>query len=550
VKPSSKLLQITLLLISLQTTGTLGQTADQAATCKSKNSHIATAYCRLLGDEFLRKRFPDDYPLGDTLVKPLDSPIEFTEAFFDVAYDYVLTAKLKSDAYQAAANAAAQVLSTKATVPQPGANASASGSTSLVAKPTTTDLISLAAESGAFTDTVNGNTLTAKANVNGLRRYLSDENFAELNPTKAKDLLQHVTLAATFDIAQTGSTAATSTGQATSSTPTNIQSIIVPSNNLSFSGLTVSASVYRPYTPTSPGFITKWNTAIKQNSTAILTASGQLFKDYNQLVPDESRKTIYAGPAFMAALHLWKTAAGEDEKNGDFSKFVDDYITFMNALATALRSQIGTDFDQYILTVATNISNLQTVRNTVLDSARGSLATFTYSYATPTGKPATHDLTAIFGYVWKTGDQLTFNGAGSWYATIPPGAKYGRVRDYQVTGEYDHPFGKDKTSPRAIFSVAGYGQYQYTANILNITVANVVPGTDITVPSNSQVFTSTPGWLGVAQTKLSFNIGKGATIPVAVKWSNKTDLLSGSDWKGQFGFSYDLSALSSILAPK
>jgi hypothetical protein len=78
----------------------------------------------------------------------------------------------------------------------------------------------------------------------------------------------------------------------------------------------------------------------------------------------------------------------------------------------------------------------------------------------------------------------------------------------------------------------------------------VIPGTNISVPQNSQVFTSTPGWIGVAQTKLVFNIGKGTSIPVAVKWSNKTDLLTGSDWKGQFGLSYDLSALSSILQAK
>jgi hypothetical protein len=101
-----------------------------------------------------------------------------------------------------------------------------------------------------------------------------------------------------------------------------------------------------------------------------------------------------------------------------------------------------------------------------------------------------------------------------------------------------------------VFSVAGYGQYQYAASVLNVTVANVVPGTNISVPSNSEVFTSTPGWIGVAQTKLVFNIGKGTSIPVAVKWSNKTDLLTGSDWKGQFGLSYDLSALSSILQAK
>jgi hypothetical protein len=522
-------------LALLDNSGALAQTTAQQTACDSKKSPIAKVYCKLLGKEF------DEQKLDETLSDPLNQPISADGAIFDAAY--------KSVMLQAAANQVAQALSTKAAVPQPGANSGASGATSLVAKPTTTDLISLAAESGAFTQTVNGTTLTARANMNGLRRYISGENFAEIHsPTAADEILQPITLAATFNVAQSGSTSAQTTGQATSSTPTSISSILLPSNNISFTSLSVNVAIWRRYTPTSKSFLTAWNNAITNNQTVITNAANQLYTDSQKAFPN--RDKVNSDPAVVTARNAWQDAAKQDVANKNFDKFVDDFIAYMNVYTAAMKSNAGSDYEQNIVAVGTDLASLQTIRNDVLAAARGTLATLSYTYSTPSGKPATHDATAIFGYVWKTGDQLTFNAAGSWFATIPPGATYGRVKDYQLTGEYDHPFGKDKTSPRTVFSVAGYGQYQYTANILNITVANVVPGTNISVPSNSQVFTSTPGWLGIAQTKLVFNIGKGASIPVAVKWSNKTDLLTDSDWKGQFGFSYDISALKSILAPK
>jgi hypothetical protein len=40
------------------------------------------------------------------------------------------------------------------------------------------------------------------------------------------------------------------------------------------------------------------------------------------------------------------------------------------------------------------------------------------------------------------------------------------------------------------------------------------------------------------------------SIPVALKWSNKTDLLKGSDVRAQLGLSYDLSALSKLVSAK
>jgi hypothetical protein len=148
-----------------------------------------------------------------------------------------------------------------------------------------------------------------------------------------------------------------------------------------------------------------------------------------------------------------------------------------------------------------------------------------------------------------TGAQLTANFATSIYATVPAGAAYGRLRDFQLSGEFDKPFGGTPDEPRGTWSLAGYGQYQYDPTVLKITAGNLVPGTNIGLPGDAQVLLGTAGWLGVAQGKLVINLKKGLNIPVAVKWSNKTDFLKGSDVRGQVGLSYDLSALSKLISP-
>jgi hypothetical protein len=543
---------------SLTQTPLVAQAPPKGADLCAKKTHVSISYCKILSNEFyVNQRFKSHtYGPAEVLNNPLTQPILFVSANFKTSYLKVVQSAVKTQ-IQADANSLAQAISSKADVSQPGAGATSAGTTSLVSKPTTTDLISLASESGAFTDTVNGTTLTAQVNVNGLRRYISNQNFSTLDP-HVVDVLQHLTIAATFNVAQSGSNNASSSGAATSSTPSSILNVVLPSNNLTFTSVGANWEIYRPYTPTSKGFNQAWMKAIQTYLTSNkVDLLASFTSDFNRI--DPPAVDLGVDPDIVAARVIWNQAAIDNETSGNFSKFLDAYEVFVAAVVKKVSANDST-FDQDIVDVYKDIGDIQSVRNTILDNARGSLATLSYTYSTPPGKPATHDATAVVAYVWSqkdAGAQLTANFGGSWFATVPPGAAYGRLKDYQFSGEFDQPLPPHKGPanastqlPKATLSLAGYGQYQYAANVLNVTVTNLAPGTNISVPANSQIFTSTPGWLGVAQTKLTFNIGKGASIPIAVKWSNKTDLLNTGDWTGQFGFSYDLSALSSILAAK
>jgi hypothetical protein len=538
--------------------GHLYATEEEVNICNGVSSDRVNQDCDSLAFEFdtvksattLKLKADGTPDMSTGLVPSLQNPPEILGAFIigvrRKAFEDLLTNKLTGEAKtlaQSSLNQLAQVLSTKAAVNQPGADPGASGSTSLVSKPTTTDLISLAAESGAFTDTMNGNSLTAKTNVDGLRRYLSNRPFSDLSP-ETIDSLEHITLAATFTVAQGGSTGVTPTGSATTTTP-SIASIILPSNNISFDSLSVNYTILRKYAPNSTTFNKAWKKAESDNAKELANANAAIYKAKLKLDPALTK--IETGTEIPAAQAQWVIKAQQDEAQRNFQQFVADYKTYTDAFSAALE-KADPDVDSELLQINLDIQALSQINTAMLDKARGTICTLNYSYATPPSKPATHAATLAAAYVFKNGAQLTANAAGTWFATVPAGAKYGSVQSYQFSSEFDKPLGGTSTAPKATFSLAGYGQYQYSPTVLNITSGNLAPGTNITLSGNAQVLLGTAGWLGVAQTKLAFNVGKGMTIPVAVKWSNKTDLVTANDWKGQFGLSYDLSALSSMLS--
>jgi hypothetical protein len=525
-------------------------TDEQVENCKQ--SALTEAECDNLALEFNQtKSATSTAGLKLSLRDPFADLTPFIVGIRKRAFEQVAAQAAKgilSTDAQAALNSSAQILSTKAAVTQTGANSNASGSTNLVNKPTTTDLISLAAESGAFTDTVNGNSLTAQANADGVRRYFAGKPFADLNPSTL-DYLSHITFTATFTVAQSGSTGVSPSGPANSSTP-SVANIVLPSNNVSFNSLSVNYSFLRTYNPHSKTFVNDWQQALKDNASSLASAVKAV--QVAVLKASPIRVAASSDPDFTVAEAKWATDAKNAENTGDFAAFVGAYKDFTDVFESTLEKANPNNFYSDILSINTALEALRTINDHILDNARGKpLLTFNYTYSTPQGKPATHTATLAAAYVFKrwNGAQLNGNAAGSWFASVPAGAAYGRVQSYQLSAEYDQPIGP-KSAPRATLSLAGYGQYQYNPTVLNITAGNLAPGTDIDLPNNAQVLLGTAGWLGVAQAKLVFNVGKGLSIPVAFKWSSKTDLLPGNNWKGQFGITYDFSGLSSMLTGK
>lgn len=530
---------------------TVTVTPELQAVC---DRHHETLFCPQLVKEFGTDRELS----GPKASSQIDTPFNFTDAFTQkVAGRAVL--KQAEIEFQTRTSEAAQMLlqtiSTNAATNQNGGAATANGSTNLVSKPTTTDFISLASESGAFTDTINGTTMTLQANALGLTKYFANQPVFQRWESKYADLIQPLTFTATLNIAQTGSSTVSTTGSANAATPASIGSILVPTNNASFSSFGVNYALYRPYNPQDKKFRQAWQDGLNSNQKALDDATEVIRQSAETLIPNIQTATDKTS----TELAEWRKTGAEAEKNKDFEKFVAAYQKFDDAFADALLSS-SPDVPKTVLDLGKDIDAYRQLVYTILDKARGTpLATLSYLYSNPQDKPATHSFTAVVSYLFKgddpkkrtplTGAQLTANFTASIYASLPSGAAYGRLRDFQLSGEFDKPFGGTPDDPRGTWSLAGYGQYQYDPTVLNITAGNLVPGTNIPLPGDAQVLLGTAGWLGVAQGKLTINLKKGLSVPVAVKWSNKTDLLKGDDVRGQIGLSYDLSALSKLISP-
>jgi hypothetical protein len=246
-------------------------------------------------------------------------------------------------------------------------------------------------------------------------------------------------------------------------------------------------------------------------------------------------------PKFLTDARLPDSEKSVHAVAADFNAYIREYV----ALASCTDPS---DFGDLVTAASAAIAAYTSLNQGLITQARGTpLVALKYIYSRPANQPDTHDLKLIVSTSWKN-NQVTINGAGSMYGVgRPANANYGRWHDAQFSGELDHPFGP-KASPTTVLSFAGYGQYQPDASVLNITASNLLPGTNITLPSSgSQVLVGTPGWLGVVQGKVVINLHGAISIPIAVKWSNKTDLLQANDVRGQIGLSYDFSSLTSAL---
>jgi hypothetical protein len=145
----------------------------------------------------------------------------------------------------------------------------------------------------------------------------------------------------------------------------------------------------------------------------------------------------------------------------------------------------------------------------------------------------------------------TLNAGGNFYNSTPsgvPGA--GAFRDLQAGAEMNVAFCTSAINVIGSFlgnSTLGFTYYyqdQVSPSILKVTPGMPVSGISIVGldASTSSVFAK-KGPINFVQLKYGLGTGKNVKFPIAVSWSNRTDLITHSIWSAQFGVSYDFSSL-------
>lgn len=142
---------------------------------------------------------------------------------------------------------------------------------------------------------------------------------------------------------------------------------------------------------------------------------------------------------------------------------------------------------------------------------------------------------------------VTANGAVTLYnSTLPqniPGVS--RLRDAQFALQLQKDLGTLTLLGAAALSATYYFQYQNSPAILNVTPGTPLPGITFTgLPANATQVFAQKGSLHIGQLRLVLGPATSSVrFPLAVSYSNRTELIPKPTWKAQLGISYDFDSL-------
>jgi hypothetical protein len=456
---------------------------------------------------------------------------------------------------------------------QLGGNSSAGATTSTVAKAGETELLSLAFETGALTQTIDQNVATIHANGDGLYRFLSNQEVIPLctnvepgcRPSWAKDL----DLSASFNVS--GSTTKTLTGQtAGTNLPAGVSTLL---DKHQFSSATVQYSAINPRDLRSKGYhdsFYKWfNTnkdALNAAGKSLLVAMYALFEPIQ--AEDHPGHTPYSDwrlETIGAVEAAVKTNTVEQELAAQLDKLLaamrakdPQFDTKLQALADAYTKYFATQDQLGRNQITAPELMIQATYSEPLLQPKLINVKFSYAWSPGTAKntkdkPAcTADLTQSTTQTCSNPGTLTINGGIDLYQKDQPtgvATNTSRFKDAQLAFQFDRPLGAGD-SP-AQLSLGGYYQYQRNKGVFTVPAgATSIPNTNIQLPPNgATVLTDTKGSLYVVQAVVTVQIpGSGVKVPVGISWSNKTDLVRGNEVRAHIGFNFN--SVGALLSAK
>jgi hypothetical protein len=427
---------------------------------------------------------------------------------------------------------------------QTGVTAPSSGTTDLVSRPSTSELLGLAVQLGALTQTVSGNTATFQGNADGIYRALVKVPVVCL-VCSGTPVLKNLNLSASFDLSQQTFKSINTSGPANPSTPA-VTTVQLPESSRQLSVFTARYDIYNPLDPRSKQFKQAWATAYTGHQADLQSAAKDLLDSLGPVLDGFAKNP--ERKEYQALQDKYGQIIKQAAAKNDSKALINAFEEYFNKVVQLVRAKMP-DFDQKVSLAVVALARYSQLNYQVVQEARGKPQfTFEYSYHRPPSQPDTHDFRLVFGLNPAHGSGLlTLNAAGTLYGgSIPAGAGYGRFRDFQISGQFDRPLGDDINHP-ATLSLAGYVQYQFDPSVLNIGTSNLVPGTNIALPGNAQVLLGTKGTLAIVQGKVTFNLKSGVNIPIGVSWANKTDLLNATDVRGNIGITYDFASIGQLL---
>jgi hypothetical protein len=455
---------------------------------------------------------------------------------------------------------------------QAGSSTGSGGTTNLVSKGVTAQILSFAAEHGALTESVNKNVVTVQGSLDGFPAAFIQKGLVPYCPESepnapgclhqnAIELLRRFSYGISYDTGQgqqNVTAAASGTPQGTAQPVTftaNQQQITQVMGKVMFFQSKESTSSKR--------FKKEWSDKVKDlKDTAqvgtmldklwgdlIISASNKSYENWLQCA------TQQVGDASNDALAaVWLAHAQR------FAKMLKGDVIVTSACAEVGTKDPSIKTDHNLSDLAAHSLSNPEIEQAASNALRALTAftfneqqfvtsliekpvlTFEYDYNRPIGQPDNSTFKLIYGQGFGDNWSVTWNGSFNIFNSEPkvPGA--GRLAYEQTAFEVDRTF--TLFGPQTL-SGAYYFQHQNSPGILNVTPGNPVPGvTFVGLPANATQVFAQKGNINIAQLKLSVGAGgSNVKFPLSVSYSNRTELITNPTWRAQIGVSYDLDAL-------
>jgi hypothetical protein len=187
--------------------------------------------------------------------------------------------------------------------------------------------------------------------------------------------------------------------------------------------------------------------------------------------------------------------------------------------------------------------------------------TFTvdYLHERPSTQPELHQVRAVFETplgrkpdgtrpLTPSGALVLNAGVSFFRPELAGAAAEWKIRDAQVSTALDWtPIRTGMLRPT--YTIAYYFQYMVSNGVIAFDKTAITPGgAAIPLPKAASELLNTKGPIHVAQVRVSIPAASGVSFPLAVSYSNRTELVTGKAfWQGHAGISYDLAQLKQLL---
>lgn len=464
--------------------------------------------------------------------------------------EYVLSGSTLSNDAQAKAafGAFLRFAESKRLDEQFGASVAGSGTSSIASRVGITDVLNMAVESGAVTQSTNGNSATLQANTLSLYRFLVGQEVMP-NCIEAKGcekgvekFLKDLTVSSNFDLTHpsTKSTTGTTTTSSGANAPVTA-SILIRDNAVRLSSFTVRYQFYNRMNLRSNTYKAAFKEAFGiKNTTLIQAAADEIVasETLDQLVEtsiDWTNQTIQI---------LERRIRQGDDLPTMFKGLQALFQAALDKRVTDANDQKLLKADELLKFYKAGSAFAKIHQETLAAIQKKTSPGFSVEYTNlkPVMQPRTSNVRAIMSLQpAKMQANFTLNFGATLYDTQPTGTA-SRWKDLQFALQLDRHLGLTKLGDTSL-TLAGYYQYQHESSAIQIGQGDLAPGTNIQLPGGTATLLAPKGHLAVAQAQISVKTQSGTKIPIGVTWSNRTELIKAKEVRGHIGYSFDWDSI-------